>query len=255
MPSPFPGMNPYLEQAGYWQDFHTGFLTVLRRHIDAQLGPDYIVRIDQHVYIHDLPPEPRRSLGRPDLAVIRSEVAASRPSNLGVLEAPAEVLIPVQDVERAIFLEIRDRQGRELVTVVELLSPSNKRPGDDRSEYLAKRRKIFRSTAHLIEIDLLRGWEPMPAVDRPAGDYSVLISRAGRRPTADFWPIRLRDRLPIIPIPIKLGDADRQVDLQEVLHQTYDEGGYWKDIYEGTPEPPLTAEDAEWALPFVPRQA
>ena len=164
----------------------------------------------------------------------------SRPDslNLGVLEAPAEVQLPALDVERVAFLEVRDRRGRELVTVIELLSPSNKRPGDDRSQYLAKRREILRSTAHLVEIDLLRGWTPMPAEDRPEGDYSVLVSRAERRPAAEFWPIRLRDRLPVIPIPLRPTDPDGQIDLQDVLHQAYDGPGYEKFIYDGSPEPP-----------------
>ena len=255
MPSPFPGMNPYFEQADHWQDFHTEFLTVLRGHLEAQIGPDYIIQLEKHVYIHELPPEPRRLLGRPDLSLIRSGASAAGRANLGVLEAPAEVQLPAQDfeVERVPFLEIRDRRGRELVTVIELLSPSNKRPGDDRQQYLAKRREVIRSTAHLVEIDLLRGWEPMPAEDRPEGDYSVLVSRAERRPAAEFWPIKLRDRLPAIPIPLRPTDPDRRVDLQEVIHRAYDEAGYRKFIYDGPPEPPLTAEDAEWAAQFLPR--
>jgi hypothetical protein len=244
-------MNPYFEQADHWPDFHTEFLTVLRRQLVPQIGPEYIIQLEKHVYIHDLPPEPRRPLGRPDLSLIRSEpIAAGRP-HLEVLEAPAEVLLPAQDIERVAFLEIRDRKGRELVTVIELLSPSNKRPGDDRLQYLAKRREILRSTAHLVEIDLLRGWLPMPADDRPEGDYSVLVSRFERRPAAEFWPIRLRDRLPTIPIPLRPGDADGRVDLQEVVNQAYEGPGYENFIYEGSPEPPLNATDAEWARAFV----
>lgn len=254
MPSPFPGMNPYFEQADLWQDFHNEFLTCLRHELAAQLRPKYIVQLEKHDYIHDLPPEPRRFLGRPDVSVIRSRPPAVGPANLGVLEAPAEVEIPMpsQDIERVSFLELRDRQSRELVAVIELLSPSNKRPGDDRQQYLAKRREILRSDAHLVEIDLLRGWPPMPPEDRPTGDYSVLISRAGRRPVAEFWPIRLRDRLPVIPIPLKAPDPDGRVDLQTVLHRAYDGPAYEVFIYERAPEPPLSAEDAEWASSLIP---
>jgi hypothetical protein len=252
MPSPFPGMNPYFEQADHWPDFHTEFLTVLRRQLAPQIGPDYIIQLDKHVFFHDLPPEPRRSLGRPDLSVIRSEPMTTGRPELGVLEAPAEVLLPTQDVERVAFLEIRDRKRRELVTVIELLSPSNKRSGDDRQQYLAKRREILRSTAHLVEIDLLRGWSPMPADDRPEGDYSVLVSRVDRRPAADFWPIPLRDRLPVIPIPLRSGDPEGRVDLQGVLHQAYEGPGYENFIYDGTPEPTLKPADAEWAEALIP---
>ena len=255
MPSPFPGMNPYFEQADHWPDFHNEFLTVLRRQLVPRIGPDYIIQLEKHVYIHELPPEPRRLLGRPDVSVIRAGAPAAGRPNLGVLEAPVEVQIPASDVERLAFLEVRDRRGRELVTVIELLSPSNKRPGEDRQQYLAKRREILRSTAHLVEIDLLRGWSPMPADDRPEGHYSVLVSRSERRPAAEFWPIRLRDRLPVIPIPLRPTDPDGQVDLQEVLHQAHDGPGYEHFIYDGGPEPPLSAEDAEWAGRFIPRPA
>jgi Protein of unknown function (DUF4058) len=253
MPSPFPGMNPYFERANHWPDFHNEFLTFLRRQLAPQIAPNYIVQLENHVYIHDLPPEPRRLLGRPDISVVRSDILAAGRPNLALLEAPAEVQLPAVDIERVAFLEIRDREGRDLVTVIELLSPSNKRPGDDRQQYLAKRREILRSTAHLVEIDLLRGWTPMPAENRPEGDYSVLVSRAGQRPRAEFWPIRLRDRLPVIPIPLRAADRDGRVDLQEVLHQAYDGPEYEIFIYAGPPEPPLSAQDAEWAATFLPR--
>jgi Protein of unknown function (DUF4058) len=206
MPSPFPGMNPYFEQTDHWLDFHTEFLSALRRLLAPQVGPKYIVQL-----------------------AVR------------LLEAPAQVWLPEQDVEKGPFLEVRDRQGRELVTVVELLSPSNKRAGDDREQYLAKRRELLRSPAHLVEIDLLRGWTPMPQEDRPECDYSVMVSRAEKRPAADFWPIRLRDRLPTIPIPLRPTDADVRVDLQEVLHRAYDGPGYEHFIYNSEPEPSLSA--------------
>ena len=163
--------------------------------------------------------------------------------------------LPEQDVEKVPFLEVRDRQGRELVTAIELLSPSNKRAGDDREQYLAKRRELLRSPAHLVEIDLLRGWTPMPQEGRPECDYSVLVSRAEKRRAADFWPIRLRNRLPVIPIPLRPPDAAAPVDLQEALHRAYDGPGYEHFIYNGEPEPSLSANDAAWARQFVPARA
>jgi hypothetical protein len=211
MPSPFPGMNPYFEQAACWLDFHTEFLTALRRLLAPQVGPKYIVQL--------------------------------------------EVLLPEQDIEQVPFLEVRDRQGRELVTVIELLSPSNKRPGDDREQYLAKRRELLRSPAHLVEIDLLRGWAPMPQEGRPECDYSVLVSRAEKQRATDFWPIRLRDPLPVIPIPLRPPDAAARVDLQEAIHRASDGPGYEHFIYSTDPEPPLTPDDAAWARQFTPAQA
>jgi hypothetical protein len=244
-------MNPYFEQTDHWLDFHTEFLSAFRRLLAPQVGPKYIVQLEEHIYIHDLPPDPRQRLGTAELSVVQSVGGELAQAGLGILEAPAEVWLPQQDVEREPFLEVRDRQGRELVTVIELLSPSNKRAGDDREQYLAKRRELLRSPTHLVEIDLLRGWIPMPQEGRLECDYSVLVSRAEKRPAADFWPIRLRDRLPVIPVPLRTPDAAR-VDLQEVLHRAYDGPGYEHFVYNGEPEPRLSESDAAWARQFVP---
>ena len=153
------------------------------------------------------------------------------------------------------YLEVRNRVGLEVVTVIELLSPSNKRTGADRDSCLAKRRELLRSPSHLVEIDLLRGWAPMPQGGRPECDYSVMVSRVEKRRAADFWPIMLRDRLPLIPIPLRSPDGSVPVDLQEVLHRAYDGPGYEHFIYGGSPEPALSPEDAVWARQFLPARA
>ncbi len=150
------------------------------------------------------------------------------------------------------FLEVRDRQSRKLIAVLELLTPSNKRGGPDREQYLAKRNRLLASEAHFVEIDLLRGGHPMPPEDRPDCDYSVLVSRAENRPRAGFWPIGLRQRLPIIPIPLSRPKEFARIDLQEILHHVYDAAGYEDHIYEGQPEPSLSPEDPAWARQFVP---
>ena len=250
MPSPFPGMDPYLEQAAHWQDFHTELLTTIRRMLTLKVGPNYIVQFEEHVYIHDLPPEPRSSVCRAGVSVARARPIHGAEVALGVLEAPAEIDLPEQVEERIRFLEIRDRRGRELVTVIELLSPSNKRLGEDRDSYLSKRREILRSHAHLVEIDLLRGWTPMPMRNRPACDYSVMFSRAERRPKAGFWASALRDRLPFVPIPLRIDDSDVRIDLQEALNSAYEAAAYERYIYEEGPEPALVGPDAEWAEQF-----
>ena len=155
---------------------------------------------------------------------------------------------------REAYLEIRDRHSHELVTVVELLSPTNKRAGSYREQYLAKRGQVLASPAHLVEIDLLRGDEPMPSQDRPSCSFSVLVSRAEERPLAGFWPIGLREHLPSIPIPLRSPHVDARLDLQELLNRVYDEPAYEYYIYEGTPQPPLSPDDVSWAQPFVPQR-
>ena len=160
MPSPFPGMNLYLEQDDVWHDFHERFIPLAATLLGAQLRPRYIVKIDEHIYVHEL-------------------------------EAPAQVRLPSVDRERLSHVVIRDRRDRELVTVLELLSPSNKYVGPDREQYLAKRMELLNSPAHLVELDLLRGGPALPADGRPDCSYSVLVSRAQARPIAEFWPIAL----------------------------------------------------------------
>jgi Protein of unknown function (DUF4058) len=246
-------MNPFLEQDAFWHDFHLEFLPAIRERLVAQVRPKYIVMLDEHVYVQEVPPEPRRLVGRADVSLAATpRVRAKAAAGLGVLEAPAQVRIPVQDVRRVPFLEIRDRLGRELITVLELLSPSNKRSGADRDQYMAKREQLLSSAVHFLEIDLLRGGRRMPLENRRTCDYSVLVSRAEDRPRAGFWPIRLRQRLPIVPVPLHSKDSDARIDLQEVLHHVYDASGYDDFIYASRPNPQLSSKDATWARAFVP---
>jgi hypothetical protein len=253
MPSPFPGMNPYLERDVSWHDFHERFVILGAGIIGAQVRPHFIVKIDEHVYIHEPGDASRRLLGRADLGLAPTRWPTAPAPGVGLLEAPARIRLPEVDVAREAYVEIRDRHSQELVAVLELLSPSNKRAGPDREQYLAKRGRILASPAHLVEIDLLRGGEPMPPQERPDCIYSVLVSRAEERPLAGFWPIGLRERLPAIPIPLRPPHAEATLDLQELLHRVHDEAGYEYYIYEGEPQPPLASEDAAWARPFLPR--
>src|SRR5947209_19196520 len=121
MPSPFPGMNPYLEQADVWHDFHERFIPRLADVIAQQVLPPYFTRVDDHVCVHAPNGESRRLTGRADVSVLPG--ADGGAAVTGVMEAPAEVWQPELYVEREAFVEIRDRQGRQLITVIELLSP------------------------------------------------------------------------------------------------------------------------------------
>jgi hypothetical protein len=245
-------MNPYLEQDDAWHDFHERFLPVAAELIAAQVDPRYIVKIDEHVYVHELSAEQRGFLGRADVAVTRS--ASTTPAATGTtLAAPIRVRF-VQDVDTVgqSYLEVRDRHTRKVVTVVELLSPANKQPGPDREQYLAKRLRFLHSAVHLVEIDLLRGGDRLPPADATACAYCVLVSRMQERPEAGLWPLALRERLPVIPVPLTSPDPDARLDLQEVIHRVYDAAHYGTYIYAAEPNPPLSAEDAAWARALVP---
>ncbi len=223
MPSPFPGMNPYFEQDDVWHGFHQQFCSICQELLVPQVRPRYIVKLEEHVYIHELPAAERRLLGR------------------------------AVDIERESFIEIRDRKTRELITVIELLSPSNKKPGPDREQYLAKRRQLFASPVHFVEVDLLRGGPQMPLEEFPGCDYYALVSRAEDRPRVGVWPIGVRDPLPEIPVPLRSPDEDARIDLRKVVDRVYDAAGYEDYVYGSLPQPPLRAEEAAWAEQFVPK--
>lgn len=254
MPSPFPGMNPYLEQEDIWHDCHQRFMPHAAEVIGAQVLPAYIAKIDQHVYIHELGAAERLLVGRADVALSRvRHPDAPRAGGAATLEAPAYARVPTAvDIERNSFIEIRDRQARHLITVIELLSPAIKRHGGDREQYLSKRRQLLSTGVHFVEIDLLRGHPRLPLDDLPDCDYYAIVSRAEDRPRVGVWPIRLRERLPVIPIPLRAPDPDARLDLQEALHRVYDAAGYHFYAYAGSPHPPLHPTDAAWAKQFVP---
>jgi hypothetical protein len=245
-------MNPYLEQERAWNDFHESFMPAARDSIAAQVRPHFIAKINEHLFIHELPDDARRFIGRADIGVTRPPFAPTEEgAPAAVIDAPATVRLLSVDIERLSFIEIRDRDSWELVTVVELLSPSNKYAGADRDQYLAKRHQLLSGPVHLVEIDLLRGGPRMPMRNLPDCDYCILVSRAETRPDAGVWPIQLRDPLPPVPIPLRPPHVDAQLDIQQILHRVYDAAGYEDYIYRGEPHPQLNVQDRAWAQQVI----
>jgi hypothetical protein len=242
-------MNPFLEQPDAWHDFHERFCPAVAEALSPQVRPKYIAKIDEHVYLHELSAEERRFAGRADVAISRRiEDPTGAASGLKASAAPAfgSVLLAV-DEERLGYVRILDRETREVVTVIELLSPSNKDTGQDRSQYLGKQERVLNSDVHLVEIDWLRGGRRPPIDGLPDCDYHVMVSRAETRPKVELWPFRLRDPLPTIPIPLRAPDRDAVLDLKAILDRVYDAAGYEDYIYSGTPVPPLSSADWLWA--------
>jgi hypothetical protein len=231
MPSPFPGMNPYLEQNDTWQEFHNSFIIHAQGALTGQVGPNYIVKVEVRLILHELSAEERRFMGTSEAAV--------------------QLRLPAVEVERHLSLEIRDRRNRRVVTVVELLSPSNKTRGPDHDDYLAKRRQVLAGQTYLVEIDLRRGGQRPSPLELPACDYYALVSRYEDRPNVGFWPLGLRDPLPVLPIPLALPDAPVRLDLKAVLDRAYDDADYGKYIYQETPDQPLSAADETWARALI----
>jgi hypothetical protein len=255
MPSPFPGMNPYIERADLWNDFHNSFIPAARELLAPQIRPRYYVRIEEHLFIHEPTARERFPLGKPDISI--HPMSSTRDSkNAVALTAPATVGMPmIVEEERLPYLEIRDRNRDQVVTVLELLSPANKNTGPYRDQYLAKIGRILASGTNFVEIDLLRGGPRMPWTHLPACDYYVIVSRPADRtsdhPHAGIWPLRLREPLPTIPIPLRAGEPEPTLDLQAMLHHIYDTADYHLFIYRADPDPPLPPADAVWAAQLL----
>ena len=254
MPSPFPGMNPYLEQPAAWQDFHQAFITHMRDALAAQIRPEFFVKIEESVFIHEPDADERgKMFARPDVSVFERDgggVAVAEPRTNSLAARIAQ--LPDVEIEKHSYVEIRDRHSRSLVTLIEVLSPSNKRYGPDREQYMQKRGILMHSPVSIIEIDLLRGGPHLPLTGIPDCDYRVMVSRRSMRPDVLAWAINLRDELPVIPIPLKGDVPDASLDLQALLHKVYDAAGYEDYIYATSPEPPLTSEQYEWTQQFAP---
>ncbi len=260
MPSPLPGMNPWLERPDLWPDVHDSLLIALRDLLAPQLQPRYRVAVRQRTVITTLDPGFKPVTLLPDVTV-RGTPRTDEPihsafHSFSAVVSPLTVLIPFSDTFQEVYLEVRTVPGREVVTVIELLSPTNKQPGDEnRVRYEKKRRRLLNSCIHLVEIDLLRGGEPMPVWtegDGRQGRYRILVSRADRRPQADLYLFDLFDPIPPFPLPLRPGDKEPWVELGPLLNDLYDRARYDLEVdYAVEPVPPLTEEEAAWADPWL----
>ncbi len=258
MASPFPGMNPYLEDPAQWRGFHGHMLSGMTFALTSAVGPNYYVEYEEALRIDSSTSDERgRLFAVADVAVSDAEREAEPAGGVAVARRtkirPLTRSAPLGLRKTHRWLTVRDTKSREVVTVVELLSPSNKQPGDDRVRYLDRRLEILRSAAHLVEIDLLRGGPPMPLNNPPTCDYRYLVSRQPARPKMQVWPILLRDELPPVPIPLRTGEPEVELDLKAVLDAVYDGAGYAHRVYADPPVPPLSPRDAKWAATFVPK--
>jgi hypothetical protein len=251
MPSPFPGMNPYLEHPGVWVDFHDSLIYAIRKGLNGQIRPGYIAKVEELLFIHELASDERRLLGQADMAVAESGKVPERPQGTAVRAPVYGTLAETAQVEHHPYLEIRDRECEALITIIEVLSPSNKYAGPDHDLYLAKRRQILASGTHLVELDLLRGGPRLPLNGMPDCDYCAVVSRYEERPSAGIWPVLLREKLPEIPIPLRSPDPDAMLDLKQAIDLVYDDAGYEDFLYRRPPRPPLNESDAKWAAGFV----
>lgn len=253
MPSPFPGMDPYLE-GPLWSMVHNSLIEELARQLTPRLWPRYKVRPGERVVV--AAPDPVESFSAherlPDVAVF---AATTEPRDQSLSHDTSDMLSPLVlellDEPPTVvetFLEIRATDSSELVTTIEVLSPSNKR-GEGAAEYRTKRREVLASRTHFLEIDLLRLGDRFPvAGPLPSLPYFVFLSRCERRPKIEVWPVALDSPLPTVPVPLLPQDTDGQLDLQLALQCVYDLYHYEADIDYTLPPPlPLPNGQAEWS--------
>jgi hypothetical protein len=163
---------------------------------------------------------------------------------------PVDVVTLIEEEIREARVEVIDASLRQVVTVIEVVSPTNKVPGSrGQASYRRKRAEVLASDSHWVEIDLLREGQRLVAAELlPYGDYFVHVSRVEHRPSGKVWPIHLPQALPEIPIPLRAGDPDAKLDLQRVLTAVYDRSSYDLTIaYGSEPVPALSHEYASWA--------
>lgn len=257
MPSPFPGMDPYLES--HWRDVHHRLITYASDAIQEALPADLRARVEERVVM-----EGQGGIGNPlfpDLRVI--EGRPQGPGGLTVVTRSAETGALLVDAEREPltegFIEIIDAgSGNRVVTIIEVLSPTNKLSGEGRREYQRKQREIVQSDTNLVEIDLLRcgrhvvavPWDNIPM--RHHTPYVVCVRRAAARTKAEVYPIPLSAQLPNVKVPLRPGDADVPLELQALIELCYRKGRYEGDLnYRLDLDPPFTGPDAEWVVELL----
>ncbi len=264
MPSPFPGMDPYLEHPAGWMGFHNAFAVEMMAALNQRIMPAYYADSEDRVYI-STEGDPGRKAIVPDIKVIRTGKKA-KPTTAkpgGTSRARAAVCEPI-DVTTLIDTEIHEpyltvihRESGRVVTVVEIVGPTNKVAGaTGRESFLAKRVAAQQAGINWVEIDLLRDGMPLFARDAyPPSEYYVFMSKLTGRSRALLWPIRLQERLPEILIPLAGNDPDAKLDLQPLLTTVYDRGPYSIKLnYKADPIPPLPENLAEWADALLRRK-
>ncbi len=253
MASPFPGMDPYLER--FWRDVHARLIIYGADQLQGRLPSDLRARVEERVVVE--PGEGEYRSVYPDIRVVER---GHGPPQATATETDAAMLEPItlqleDEPMTETFIEIIDiGSGKQVVTVIEVVSLANKLPGDSQEKYRRKRNELRSGAVSLVEIDLLRAGQRQFGVPRdriPASHrapYQICVRR-GWEPTAvQNYAVPLRLRLPVIGVPLRQTDADVPLDLQALIEQCYRNGGYDDDIdYHSPLDPPLAREDDSWA--------
>ncbi len=254
MNSPYPGMNPYLENPVFWTEVHHRLITAIADTIEENIPPQYRVAIEQRTYLSD--DSDAVLVGIPDVSVFSQQ--SSPQSSSTATQAISEgttIMMPMPENVTESYLEIREISTGFVVTSIEVLSPKNKRPGEGRKAYELKRKKVLASLSHLVEIDLLRSGKPMSISGAPITDYQIIVSRSETRPQAKLHSFNVQQPIPTFRLPLQPADTEPTLNLQSLLHGIYNRARYHLAIdYNQEPIPPLKTEDAIWSDTLLRKQ-
>lgn len=257
MASPFPGMDLYLE-GEMWQEFHETFAGEIRAQLMPQLKPKYVALLAKRyavdrVSLGLMEPREKTRTVYPDVHVVQpprwSPVLSGSAANVAVMEPTIELPSPVLEEVPLLSVEIRDVAQRRLVTVIEILSPVNKR-GDGARDYASRRLELLQTQTHLLELDLLCQGERIELMgELPPAPYYAYLSRSERRPFTQVWALALRQPLPALPVPLLRPDPDVILDLQAALTACFELVGYEALLdYAASPPAGLAEQDRAWVI-------
>ncbi len=260
MQSLFPGMDPYIEACGLWEDFHPKLIGEIERTLAGLVPERYSVRLGERSYIALTDTEGKEFKPfLPDAGIPTSagELSAKAPSSaVEAAETEAVSMEAFVSTEyRETFIEIYEHDPeKRLVTSLEVLSPSNKRRGSEGWElYLRKRQALLLGAANLVELDLLRGGGRLPTVTPwPNSPYALLVCRQQRAPRCKVWPATFQRPLPPIPVPLSPPDVDVRLDLQPLIAAVYTRSRYGRDLDYSRPlQPPLGPDESAWVAELL----
>jgi hypothetical protein len=252
MKSPFPGMDPYLEP--HRLDIHSRLVIYACDQLQETLPDDLVARVEERVYL-EKEDEPERSLfpdvrglehGRPSTGpvAVQDDVELAEPLIVRFLNEPiTETFVKILDA----------RTGKEVISVIEFISPTNKIPGTGFKMYQQKQGELKQAGVTLVEIVFLRGGKRVLSVplsrirSKDRTRYQAIVRRGWNWNEAEVYPLALHKRLPVIPIPLRKKDHDARLNLQLLIEQCYQNGRYGTIDYQEDCDPPLEGHDAEWA--------
>ncbi len=216
MPSPFPGMDPYLEEDKLWPAFQHHLVMSLYQLLLPGLVDRYRARVGQRHYVTE--------------QVLFTSIT--------------------REEHQEEFIEIRQRSDGRLVTFLDVVSPANKTTATGRKVYLDKREEGKKANANLVEIDLVLQGQPTLEYSRdglPDWDYAVTVTRSRQPERYEIYTATLQKKLPRFRLPLAPDDRDHVLDLHIAFARCYDLGGFGAQIdYQRDPAVPMSDEDKEW---------